>query len=105
MRLFQIRKCVHLKYDNVSLSNTKNTSFSNTRTCHFRNVSLLNMKTLQFSNTKNVSFSNTKNVPLSNTKINMSQIQKGVVFKYEKCGLYVFSNTNVTFFYQTARHK
>ena len=31
-------------------------------------------------------------------KINLFQIRKGVVFKYEKRGLYVFSNTNVTFF-------
>ena len=98
MRLFQIRKCVHLKYENVSLSNTKNASISNTRTCHVRNVSLLNTKTLQFSNTKNVPFSNTKNVPFSNTKNKSFQKRKGIVFKYKKYGLYVFSNTNVTFF-------
>ena len=32
-------------------------------------------------------------------------MRKRVVFRYEKCGLYVFSNTNVTnFLHQTARH-
>ena len=34
----------------------------------------------------------------------MLQIRKRVVFKYEKCDLYVFSNTNVIF-HQTARHR
>ena len=75
---FQIRKCIFFKSENVSLSKTKNASFSK-----YENV--------RFSNTKKVPLSNTKNKSVSNTKTSRFQIRK-------MC-LYVFSNTNVTFFW------
>ena len=32
-------------------------------------------------------------------KVNLLQIRKHIVFKYEKCGLYFFQNRNVTYFH------
>ena len=105
MRLFQIRKCVHLKYENVSLSNTKNASFSNTRMCHFRSVSLLNTKTLQFSDTENVPFSNTKNVPFSHTKNKPISNMRTCRFQLRKMwSVCIFKYECYFFLYQTARH-
>ena len=82
----QIRKSVPFKYENPAFSKKKNVSFSNT-------------KNASFSSTKNVSFQIRKyihfkyeNLSFSNTRMCHFQIRKTY------CGLYVFSNTNVTYF-------
>ena len=76
MRSFQVRECAILKKEKVSLLNTKALQFSNTKMCHFQK-----RKTYRF------------------------QIRKHVVFKYNKCGLHLFLNTNVLIFQKTARHR
>ena len=95
------------------MTNTKNVPISNTNKCPFpiRKSGIFKKEKCVIFKYENVFVSNTKMCHFQIQKMSLFQIrecaifkyEKGTVFKYEKCGLYVFSNTNVTYFH-SKRH-
>ena len=79
----------------MSFSSTRMSHFQIRKTYHFqiRKLCLLQIRKCVHFKYENVSLLNTKNVSFLNTRMCHFQIRKTY------CGLYVFSNTNVTYFF------
>ena len=77
----------------MSFSSTRMSHFQIRKTYHFqiRKLCLLQIRKCVHFKYENVSLLNTRNVSFSNTRMCHFQIRK------THCGLYVFSNTNVTY--------
>ena len=104
----QIRNVLFSNTKNVAISNTKNVPIANTKKCTFqiRKSSIFKKEGVIFKY-ENALISNTKMYHFQIQKMSLFQMgecsiakyKKRTVFKYEKCGMYVFSNTNVTYFW------